>query len=138
MRPMLVAWLAVGGLALGFPATAAAQKSDPNKITAEEIAARPDVRNAWEAIQALRPKFMRQNRTGQAGSIDTGPMGMGADGWPALYVDQAPTPELRELRNIPSPQIVEIRYMTGRDGLARYGNGHQNGVIFVVTNRRPR
>jgi len=55
---------------------------------------------------------------------------------PAVDIDDLPTPELQELRNIQTREIVEIRYMTGRDGLARYGNGHQNGVIFVVTNRR--
>lgn len=130
----------LAALVAGFgimPRAAMAQKTDPNKITAEEIAAKPDIRNAYEAIQTLRPKFLRQNRSPQ-GNIDAGPMGLGDNGWPALYIDDLPTPELPELRNIQVREIVEIRYMTGRDGLARYGNGHQNGVIFVVTNRRAR
>ena len=127
----------VAGLVV-LPRGAMAQKTDPNKITAEEISAKPDIRNAYEAIKTLRPKFIRQNRTSQAGNIEEGPMGMGANGWPALYIDEAPVPQLEELRNIQTREIIEIRYMTGRDGLARYGNGHQNGVIFVVTNRRAR
>ena len=117
---------------------AEAQKADPNKITTEEIAAKPDLRNGWEVIQSLRPKFLRPNRARTGGNVDEGTLGIGANGMPALYVDDVPTPELDELKNIRTAEIVEIRYMIGRDGLARYGNGHQNGVIFVVTNRRAR
>jgi hypothetical protein len=138
MRRLAILLAAITAVAVVAPRSAQAQKTDPNKITAEEIAAKPDIRNAYEAIQTLRPKFLRQNRSSQAGSIDEGPMGLGANGWPALYIDEAPTPQLDELRNVQVREIVEIRYMTGRDGLARYGNGHQNGVIFLVTNRRAR
>lgn len=137
MRRLPVILAALAALLVARPAEA--QKADPYKITAEEIAMKPDLRNGWEVIQSLRPKFLRPNRSsGGAGNIDEGTMGMGAKGMPALYVDDVPTPELDELKNIRTPEIVEIRYMTGRDGLARYGNGHQNGVIFVVTNRRGR
>lgn len=137
MRRIALAAAALVALLVARPAEA--QKADPNKITAEEIATKPDLRNGWEIIQSMRPKFLRPNRaSGGGGNIDEGPMGMGANGMPALYVDDTPTPELDELKNIRTPEIVEIRYMTGRDGLARYGNGHQNGVIFVVTNRRAR
>lgn len=137
MRRIALAVAALVALLVARPAEA--QKADPNKITAEEIATKPDLRNGWEVIQSMRPKFLRPNRaSGGAGNIEEGPMGMGARGMPALYVDDAPTPELDELKNIRTAEIVEIRYMTGRDGLARYGNGHQNGVIFVVTNRRAR
>jgi len=138
MRRLMVTAAALVALFVLAPRLLVAQKTDPNKITAEEIAAKPDITNAYDAIKTLRPKFLRQNRTSQAGSIDDGPMGIGANGWPALYIDEAPTPQLDELRNIQVREIVEIRYMTGRDGAARYGNGHQNGVIFVVTNRRAR
>ena len=40
----------VAGLGI-LPRAALAQKTDPNKITAEEIAAKPDIRNAYEAMK---------------------------------------------------------------------------------------
>lgn len=138
MRRIVVTTAALAALFVVAPRAAVAQKSDPNKITAEEIAAKPEIKTAWEAIQSLRPKYLRQNRSSQAGTIAEGPMGVGANGYAALYIDDAPTPDVSQLKNIPAREIIEIKYMTGSEGLARYGNGHQNGVIFVITNRRAR
>ena len=54
MRRRAILLAAVAAAAVVTPRAAQAQKTDPNKITAEEIAAKPEIRNAYEAIRALR------------------------------------------------------------------------------------
>jgi hypothetical protein len=51
-----------------------------------------------------------------------------------LYVDGIPsTLGLEALKTIPGEHVLEIRYLTPMDATTRYGTGHSNGAILVIT-----
>jgi len=119
---------------LGLTATVAAQdkdkkeKSDPNRITAEEIATKPDVRTAEDAIRVLRPAWLRPCRPTAAGVTREKALE------PVVYVD-----EIRDrmtTREIRAEEVVEMKLMPGSRALALYGDGHECGAIFIVR-RKP-
>ncbi|HEX9755762.1 MAG TPA: hypothetical protein VGA42_08635 [Gemmatimonadales bacterium] len=126
----------LAGLGIWITPDAAAQGRDRNKITAEEIAEKPQLKNAYELIRNLRPQFLRVRISGDASITQRDPYGSGKVE-PAVYLDDTRIPTgVDELRNIASSEILEIRHMRGADALARYGTGHEHGAIFVITNRR--
>lgn len=113
-----------------------AQNRDPNKITAEDIAEKPDQRNAIELIRILRPQWLRVRPSGNIGSSAPDRFSTGR-AEPALYIDEnRMSTGLAELQNVKASEIREMRYMGGNHALARYGNGHEYGAIFVTTIRR--
>lgn len=97
---------------------------DPERITAEEIAARaPDARNAYEVIQRLRPSFLRKRSTRNVQSEVTEPI--------KVYVDGAYRGTPETLRELMRDGIVEIVHLSGPDATTRFGTGHNNGAILV-------
>ena len=76
--------------------------------------------NAYEAIQRLRPTWLRARRTG-----------MGSPQLPGLVVNDQQS-ELYNLRTMRIEGIEEIRYVEARDASIRYGTGFPAGVIVVV------
>jgi hypothetical protein len=120
--------------ALGLPSGVAAQdkdkkeKGDANRVTAAEIATKPDVRNAEEVIRMLRPAWLRPCRPTTAGVTREKALE------PVVYVD-----EIRDrmtLREVRADEVTELKFMPGSRALALYGDGHECGAIFVVR-RKP-
>ena len=128
-------------------------KRDKNVLTADEIAERPDLTTAYDAIKLLRPNFLRTVRrasamagsgsysggstdpykpggggTEPAGSNSTGPM------FAMLHIDEMPQPDLERLKQIPVAEVFEIRYLSKSEA-ARYGDGHEAGAILLKTKR---
>ena len=93
---------------------------DPNLITAAEIESSMH-ENPYEIVQSLRPRWL-QIRTSM--SIRTGP---GSVRW---YVDGVGQGSLRSIRK---EFIREIRYFPPVEAQARWGAGHQQGAIEVIT-----
>ncbi|MEE2668523.1 MAG: hypothetical protein VYD78_00830 [Gemmatimonadota bacterium] len=103
-----------------------------NLITAAELQ-QADVldRSAYEAIQTLRPQWLR--RTGFA-----------EGGFPSLFLDNQPyelevkeLDRLREaLESIRPDQVAEMRFVSPTDASIRYGTGYPSGVIEVITRNR--
>lgn len=124
--------LLVAFAVLAIPARpAAAQdkpKGDPNVLTAAEIAQASNISNAEEAIRRLRPKFLRD-----ANKLRSTEAGEDAKG-PVLYVDECKECGLT-LRNIPTAEIVEIKFVEPMKAMALYGDDHRNGAIFVTTSK---
>jgi len=109
----------LAGLGIWITPDAAAQGRDRNKITAEEIAEKPQLKNAYELIRNLRPQFLRVRISGDASITQRDPYGSGKVE-PAVYLDDTRIPTgVDELRNIASSEILEIRHMRGADALAR-------------------
>lgn len=186
-----------GALAVVLAAPAGAQsvdvkptekvKRDKYVLTAEEIAERPDITNAYDAVKLLRSQFLKATRAkggitgnyagggyrpdvvgkpvGLGGSSSSGGTG-GSTGEPkpegglspggsggdkaseygsasggsnsivaVLYIDDVKQTEIEEMKNVPAPAVVEIRYMTGNQAAGRYGAGHEGGAILLKTNR---
>jgi hypothetical protein len=91
-----------------------------NILTREEIAAAP-VGNAYEALDRLRPNFLRPHATG----------GRPATAYAIVFIDGVRRGALDVLRSVAANSIVEIRYLSAADATTRYGLDIQGGVIDV-------
>ena len=91
-------------------------------ITADELAS-IDVQNALQAVQRLRPNFLRPQ----------GPMSI-TQGQQSVvvYVDNARMGGPEALEQIPITDVKEIRYLNATDATQRYGTGHTAGAIVVT------
>lgn len=95
---------------------------DPNLITQDEIQASVH-ENAYDIVQSLRPRWLA-TRTSM--SIRTGP------GSVQFYVDGV---RQGSLQSISKSIIQEIRYFPPTEAQARWGAGHQQGAVEVITRK---
>lgn len=100
-------------------------KRDPYRITAEEIATLPEVGDAYDVIQRLRPRFLQTRGVNRLLSSDP-PQ-------PIVYLDEVKRGQLDFLRSVPVRNIGEIRYLRGLDATTRWGIGHEAGAIMIYT-----
>src|SRR5919205_3482229 len=88
---------------------------DYNVITQDEITAQNGV-NAYDVISHLRPQYLKtRGRT----SIQTPPSV--ASEYAAVFLDGQFFGDLTSLRNIPSINVLEIRYLPANEAVTRYG-----------------
>lgn len=121
MRSSLaIAWVAI---LVAMPACAGGPQPgtvtgfDRNTITPEELGQR-SFYSAYDAVETLRPGWL--NKRGQDGDIQ-------------VYVDDNHVGGLEVLRRIRLPSVYLMRHMDGIQAAARYGDGHELGVILVST-----
>jgi hypothetical protein len=115
-RTLLIAGLGLAMLS-AHPAQAQQRKIRRRRdvITAEEIATRPDVTTAYDAIRNLRPAW--RARTGML----------------MVYRDGVLIGGTETLQDIAVDQIKELRLLSGPDATTKYGTGNANGAIEVIT-----
>jgi hypothetical protein len=99
-------------------------RKDPNVITAEELASRPAL-TARQAIEQLRPQFLRTRGTTTLGNASSTDMI-----W--VYFDGTRMGGLDVLNNISVSEIREIRYLSPSEATNRWGTGHVQGAILVT------
>ena len=121
-RPLFVALLAATAACPHSGATRRAR--DPNLITQDEIE-RVTAANAYDAVQMLRPSFLRAR--GVPSSVS------GQPDLAIVYLDGMKMGDVAQLQRIPTVGIVSIRYITAIDANQRYGRGHEGGAILVDT-----
>ncbi len=130
MRRFVLAAFALTSLAA---CARSSSPADPSRLSgplgAEEISSVP-VSTAYEAIQTLRPQWLRRRET--LSLMDPN------SGYPAVVVDNIQRGELDLLRNIRAEVVAEIRYLNARDATTRYGTGFRGGAIEVTTLPTPR
>lgn len=97
---------------------------DPNLITQDEIA-RVTATNAYDAVQMLRPSFLRQRGVPSTTS--------GMPDLAIVYLDGMKMGDVGQLQRIPTVGIVSIRYVNAIEANQRYGRGHEGGAILVDT-----
>lgn len=97
---------------------------DRNLITADEIA-RSNATNAYEAVERLRPAFLR-TRGSQSIQNQAPPT-------PMIYIDGMRYGPLQTLSSIPAIGIVSIQYLNAIEATQRYGFGHEGGAIMITT-----
>ena len=99
-------------------------RRDRNLLTLEELAPLESF-TAWEAVQRLRPMWMRpggiRNSANPAGH------------YPTVFVDGSPYGPMEVLRTFRVRDLQEIRYVSGTDATIRYGGEYQGGVILLMT-----
>jgi hypothetical protein len=116
-------------------ATAPARVTRPPRgssslITSAEIeAAAPDILNAYQLVERLRPMMMRPR------NLTAGNVGDGNVFGVVAYVEEVRLGDLESLGSVMRATVREIRYIGATDATTRWGTGHSNGVIQVVLKR---
>ena len=128
MRRLPVLPLAM--LVLAACASGAARSGPPRQtdlITREEIAG-TGVATALEAVEQLRPHFLRpRGGVSLRGDRTASP--------PQVFVDGLEVGGPEALKDVPASLVLSIRFSPNRDTQARLGSGQYGGVIQVHTGR---
>lgn len=97
-------------------------------ITAGELTQTQGLQTAWDAVQRLRPRFLRNG----------GPTSFrgGLDNRAIVRVDDTVTGAAEALRSVDIQHVKEIRYYSAADATARFGGTYGRPVIHVVTKAR--
>jgi hypothetical protein len=117
--------IAVAALAIAFAgcggksAPTGALRTSADLITREEIMKQP-VENVYDAVQRLRPGFLRARSTATRTTA-----------YPVVFVDGIRRGDPETLRTIPTRGVDEIRYIKALDATTRYGLNIEGGVIEV-------
>jgi len=109
--------------------TAGATRRGGNTITSEELQ-EPALAglNAYEAVQRLRPNWLRERGTGS--------IRQSSDNFPKVIINDIPY-TLDYLKSVSVPQIVEMQFISASDATTRFGTGFPNGAVMVSTTQRP-
>lgn len=99
------------------------ERRSADVITAAEIQKVTGLTTAYDAVQRLRPQFLRTH--GRSTFV-------GSEGI-VVYVDGMQRGDLDALRQIGINDVKEIRYVNARDATTKYGTGVNQGVIEVLT-----
>ena len=110
------------------PASAAATaRSNGDVISAEEIRG-GQFRDVYNAVERLRPQFLRSRGATSARDVD--------GNLPIVFVDEQRLGAVASMRGLPIDNVREIRFIPPRDATTRWGTGYTAGVIMVVTRGR--
>jgi len=96
-----------------------------SEIDREIILEKGITRSAYEAVQSLRPVWLRGR----------GPTSYGGSQHPKVYVDGMHRRGLPKeaLGKISVQRVKAIRFLGAGEATMRFGSGHENGVILVIT-----
>ena len=119
--------LAVAGLAAcASAAPGNAGMRDYNVIPQHEITAQNGI-NAFDLITHLRPSYLK---TRGRNSINNSSV---STEYASVFMDGQYFGNLTSLRNIPTMNIQEIRYLPANESVTRYGMQYGSGVIEIRT-----
>ena len=108
-----------------------ASSGNRNVLTSAEVKERAaDLNNAFEAIERLRPDFLRAR-----GPVTIGTGGSDASGL-TVYINMDRQPNLESLRSVAISEIKEIRRYSASEASSKFGLNNMGGAIQVVTNAR--
>jgi hypothetical protein len=120
---LLVLALVACASSTGTQSTQSTRRSS-NLITAEEIAG-TSAKDAFEAVQLLRPQWLRTRGVSSPSSLEAIEI--------VAYVNSSRYGGVENLRSIPATNVTEIRYLNSTDATTLYGTGHLGGAIIVKT-----
>jgi hypothetical protein len=95
-------------------------------ITAQQLEELGPGISAYEAIERLRPTWLRDR------GVNSASPAYANDTMPKLHVDQTPFP-LDNLKSMRTTDIETMQFMSSTDATTRYGTGYVNGLIEVRT-----
>lgn len=123
----LVLACASGGGTGSAAATASTRQSD--LITQAEIDSTLGLTSALDAVQRLRPRFLRNSGARSVRATESGPI---------VRVDNEMVGGVEALRTIGLNEIGEIRYYSAVDATARFGGITNRPLIHVIRRTRGR
>jgi hypothetical protein len=118
--------LASVALAACASAPGGARGSSSGSITAEQLDNLGPGVSAYEAIERLRPTWLRDRGVNSASAAYVD------DTMPKVHIDRTPF-GLDALRSFRTTDIQTITFMSGPDATTMYGTGYVNGLILVQT-----
>jgi hypothetical protein len=110
----------------GCASTGGGGSFDSDLITLEEIDRLGPGISAYEAIERLRPTWLRDRGVNSANPAFEN------DTLPRVHIDTTPY-TINDLRSFRGTDAQSIRFMDARDATTRYGTGYVNGLIVVTT-----
>ncbi len=120
----VVSLVAAVFLACAPPASIERPARNPNVITKDEILA-SHVFSAYEAINLLRPNYLRSHGPTTISGGDTG--------YPKVYLNHILYGNIDSLRAMDVSSIREIRYYNGAEASSKFGMNNVSGAIEVIT-----
>lgn len=103
-----------------------------NLLSREEITG-SGLTNLHEAIQRLRPQFLRgRGSSGISSNFDAECRCYRPD-VPEVYMDRARLGTLDVLKSINVEQVRQVQFITGPDTNFQFGLNHPGGVIHIIT-----
>ncbi len=102
------------------------------QITTEEIRASRRA-NALELVQALRPQWLRKRSS--TTSLRRARVSHSGPDEVLAYLDGQRLGTVESLRSIPVDDVEMIRHYSASGAQQRFGDGHPNGVIEIITRR---
>jgi len=124
MRGRTLANLAVSVAAAGCAVASRSSETPRNFIDRTEIAT-TRASTAWDAVQQLRPDFLRGRAVASNNRVSTET--------PIVFLDDTRLGELDQLRTIPASIVLSIQLISASDATTRWGTGYPAGVIEVRT-----
>ena len=115
------------GVLSPFPiliACASAGAHEANVITAPELS-RSKARNAYDAIQQIRPEMLRTR--------DPGAMVYFKARQPVVALDYTLVGGVEVLRTLPTGKVARIEYVNSWMAAKRFGTGFGDGVMLIET-----
>jgi hypothetical protein len=106
------------------PASGRGPMRNQSLITGDELAA-TKYSNLYDAIQALRPNFLRSRGRNSFDPDQTE--------FPIVYLDGQRFGEIGILKSMPLERVIAIRSLSASDATTKYGTNNTSGVIEVVT-----
>lgn len=132
VRSVLVIGVAAAALTVsGCAGTSRSDDASPaagdrNVLAEAELSTARDL-DMYQALQRLRPAWLRVRSTG---SIEHA----GSEGV-RVYVDRIPLGGVEVLRGIAVQTVQQVRYLGGADATLQFGTNHGSGAILITTRR---
>lgn len=101
---------------------------DPERISTLELRSVPGI-SAYQAIQRLRPQFLRDRST--LGGIAPPNPSSGTEAI-VVYVDGSRMGGTESLNSIPVDEVAEIRRLSPGQAMQKYGSRQRGTVIDVI------
>ncbi|MDB4915596.1 MAG: hypothetical protein JWM95_3240 [Gemmatimonadetes bacterium] len=111
------------------PGTASATPSNPDVITAADIAADPSIAagDAYQAVQKLRPRFLMTRGQMSGKNVTAGSVKLSIDGGALVTIDN--------LSRYAASSIVELRYLNANDAAQRFGMAAGSGGVVMLKSK---
>jgi hypothetical protein len=108
---------------------AAPARSTASVLIADDLQ-KADAQNLGDAIQRLRPEWLRRNQT--RGASGAGGMRTATEAL-VVWVDNNRAGGAEILAQMQVSSVRSVRYFTPSEAQSRFGNGNTGGAIQVVT-----